>query len=157
MNVDVIVRIKMEPGCEGLFPTKAHSTDAGFDLRSAEDVEIAWNEVKAVSAGFSMEIPEGWEAQVRARSGLAFKYGIMVVNSPGTIDPDYRGIVKVILKNTGNARFESQSLPENFVIRRGDRIAQMVIKPVPRILMINTSDLSTTERGESGLGSTGVK
>ena len=99
-----------------------------------------------VPCGFAIALPEGYEAQVRPRSGLASKYGVSVLNSPGTIDADYRGEVKVILINLGEETFE---------IRRGDRIAQMVVSPVSAVGFSEKDTLNETERGSSGFGSTG--
>jgi len=100
-----------------------------------------------VSTGLRIALPPGYEAQVRPRSGLALRHGIGMVNAPGTIDADYRGVVQVILINWGQ---------EPFTIRRGDRIAQLVIAPVTRALLVETEDLETTRRGEGGFGSTGL-
>lgn len=101
-----------------------------------------------IKTGLFLEIPEGYEAQVRPRSGLALKYGITIVNSPGTIDSDYRGEIGVILLNTGN---------KPFTINKGDRIAQLVFNKIERINLINTDELSITKRGSGGYNSTGVK
>ncbi len=125
---------------------------AGVDLRAAIDEDapfvLAPGERHLLATGFAMALPPGYEAQIRPRSGLAYKHGISVVNSPGTIDADYRGEVKILLINHGH---------EAFTINRGDRIAQMVIAPVQQVNFTAVSDLSTTKRGAGGYGSTGVK
>lgn len=100
-----------------------------------------------IPTGFAMELPEGYEAQIRPRSGLAFKHGVTVLNAPGTIDADYRGEVKVLLINLGD---------EPFRIERGMRIAQLVIQPVSHATLIEADELSTSERGTGGFGSTGT-
>jgi dUTP pyrophosphatase len=123
---------------------------AGMDLPAdvREDVVIAPGKRALVGTGWSFAIPPGFEAQVRPRSGLAHKHGITVLNTPGTIDSDYRGEVKVVLANFGE---------ENFVVRRGDRIAQLVIAPVARANLRVVTSLEPTARGEGGYGSTGVR
>ncbi|WP_105434654.1 dUTP diphosphatase [Neorhizobium tomejilense] len=124
---------------------------AGMDLRAAvEDgtpLTIAPGKRALVPTGFIFEIPEGFEAQVRPRSGLAFKNGITCLNTPGTIDSDYRGEVKVLLINLGDV---------DFVITRGMRIAQMVIAPVTQARLTEITETSTTARGAGGFGSTGL-
>ena len=123
---------------------------AGFDLLAAvpdaEPVTINSFDRALVPTGLIFEIPAGYEGQIRPRSGLALRHGITVLNSPGTIDSDYRGEVGIILVNLGS---------EPFVIRRGERIAQMVIAPVSETLLVETTDLSETARGSGGFGSTG--
>lgn len=125
---------------------------AGADLRAClgkgEKIIIAPGERKLVPTGMSFEIPSGHEVQIRPRSGLSLKTGLMVVNSPGTIDADYRGEVKVILGNLGD---------KEEVIEHGDRIAQMVLCPVIQANFRVSEDLSSTERGSGGFGSTGTK
>jgi dUTP pyrophosphatase len=124
---------------------------AGMDLRAAvEDsatLTIAPGKRALVPSGFIFEIPEGFEAQIRPRSGLAFKHGITCLNTPGTIDSDYRGEVKVLLINLGEEPFE---------ITRGMRIAQMVIAPVTQVRVAEIAEISETTRGTGGFGSTGV-
>lgn len=120
---------------------------SGMDVCSAEDAVLQPMETKAISTGFAMAIPKGYEAQIRPRSGLAFKYGVTVLNTPGTIDADYRGEVKVILINLGK---------QPFVIKIGDRIAQMVIAAVTYFPIDIVVELSDTDRGDGGFGSTGV-
>ncbi len=124
---------------------------AGMDLRAAvnedEPMVLAPGKRTLVPTGFVFEIPEGYEAQIRPRSGLAFKHGITCLNTPGTIDSDYRGEVKVLLINLGD---------EDFVIERGMRIAQMVIAPVTQVQVSEAQNVSETVRGTGGFGSTGV-
>jgi dUTP pyrophosphatase len=126
----------------------AYATDgsSGMDIRAAEDKVLRPSETGLIATGFQLEIPPGYEAQVRPRSGLALKHGIGVLNSPGTIDADYRGEVKVILTNFGR---------EDFVVRRGDRIAQLVVAPVVRATLLETDNLGDTGRGGGGFGHTG--
>lgn len=121
---------------------------AGLDLRAdvKEQILLKKNERVLVPTGLAVEIPVGYEGQVRARSGLAVKNGIAVLNAPGTIDADYRGEVCVILINLGD---------QEFTLQRGDRIAQLVISPVIQPAIIEVADLSDTSRGEGGFGSTG--
>ncbi len=119
---------------------------AGMDLRADEPFTLAPGERRLVPTGLALEIPPGHEGQVRARSGLAARHGVALVNAPGTIDSDYRGEVKVILVNLGQA-------PVAFA--RGDRIAQLVVAPVTRVDVVLAEDLSETGRGGGGFGSTG--
>lgn len=130
-------------------PAMMSSGAAGFDISATldDDIVIKPGETALVSAGFSMSLPEGFEAQVRPRSGLALKHGITVLNSPGTIDHDYRGPIGVILINHGKA---------DFVIENGMRVAQMVVKPTVNCNIELASDLDDTNRGMGGFGSTGV-
>lgn len=127
-------------------PRKATPGSAGFDIAAADEITIAPGQVGAVPTGFAIAIPEGFEAQVRPRSGLALKHGVTVLNAPGTIDADYRGEVKVILINHG-------TLP--FRIAVGDRIAQLVIAPVTDAGFELVQELDATSRGTGGFGSTG--
>ncbi|KPH60609.1 MULTISPECIES: dUTP diphosphatase [unclassified Novosphingobium] len=144
---DVPVPVKILPHGEGLaLPAYATDGAAGMDVVSAEDVILAPGGRHAVATGLAMAIPPGFEIQVRPRSGLALKHGISVPNSPGTIDSDYRGELKVILINHGAQAFE---------IRRGDRVAQLVLAPVTRAAWLTVDELEATERGEGGFGSTG--
>ena len=147
MANDVPVAIKRLPHGDGL-PLPAYATDgaAGMDVCAAEDVELASGGRHAVATGFALAIPEGYEIQVRPRSGLAFKHGISVPNAPGTIDSDYRGELKVLLINHGS---------ESFAIKRGDRIGQLVLAPVTRAAFSEVDDLDDTQRGSGGFGSTG--
>ena len=112
------VKIELLEGCADLMPVKAHEDDAAFDLRSRVDMVLPVRRSVLVPAGFKMELPVGFEAQIRPRSGLALKHDIMLTNSPGTIDAGYRGEVGIIIYNGGEKEFE---------VKRGDRIAQMVI------------------------------
>ena len=132
---------------EAILPAYAHGPleDAGMDLCSVVDAVLEPGVPQAVATGLSIELPPGYEAQVRPRSGLAFKHAITVPNSPGTIDPGYRGEVKVILLNLGKAAY---------AISKGDRIAQMVIAKYEGVELVET-DLSETARGEGGFGSSG--
>ena len=141
------VELKRLPHGEGLeLPHYATDGAAGMDVRSAEDVTIAPSARHAVATGLALAIPQGFEIQVRPRSGLALKHGITVPNTPGTIDSDYRGELKVIVINHG---------AEAFAISRGDRVAQLVLAPVTQARWIEVDELDTTERGEGGFGSTG--
>lgn len=130
-------------------PDRATPHAAGYDVRSAEvEFELASGEIRAVSTGLAMELPPGVECQVRPRSGLAARFGITLPNSPGTIDPDYRGELKVLLQNTG---------PEPVRIERGERIAQLVFARFETPAVEEAVALSGTERGDGGLGSTGSR
>ena len=143
----VPVRVRRLPHGEGLdLPAYATDGAAGMDVVSAEDVTIAPGARHAVATGLAMAIPPGFEIQVRPRSGLALKHGITVPNTPGTIDSDYRGELKVILINHG---------AEPFDIRRGDRVAQLVLAPVIQASWLPVDELEETARGEGGFGSTG--
>ena len=142
------VKVVMMRGCEVLLPAKAHIDDAAFDLRSRSDVVVPVNKSTLVPTGVFIELPVNYEAQVRPRSGLALKHNITLTNSPGTIDAGYRGEVGVIMFNHG---------PEDFTVKRGDRIAQMVIAELPEVELESVEALSTTERGDGGFGSTGRK
>jgi dUTP pyrophosphatase len=143
----VAVRIKRLPHGEGLdLPRYTTAGAAGMDVLSAEDVIIEPGARHAVATGLAVAIPPGYEIQVRPRSGLALKHGISVPNTPGTIDSDYRGELKVILINHG---------AEPFVIHRGDRIAQLVLAPVTLAEWDEVSELDETVRGAGGFGSTG--
>lgn len=145
------IKIKLltsEEGCGSLIPSKNNNTDAGFDLKSNQDVIIGPGSRALVKCGFAIEIPVGFEGQVRPRSGLAVKHGITVLNSPGTIDAGYRGEVGVILHNTSEYTFD---------IHQYDRIAQLVISEVQPVELIVSDELSDSERGDKGYGSSGVK
>ena len=146
--MSLAIKIHMDNGCEDLFPRKAHEDDAAFDLRSRVDVIIPSGKIILVPTGVFMELPVGYEAQVRPRSGLALKHGITVLNTPGTIDAGYRGEVGVILINAG---------PADFTVARGDRIAQMVVQELADVQLVAVEKLSETNRGTGGFGSTGVK
>lgn len=143
----VPVPVKRLPHFEGLeLPAYATQGAAGMDVLAAEDVSLAPGARHAVATGLAFAIPPGFEIQVRPRSGLALKHGITVPNTPGTIDSDYRGELKVILINHG---------AETFEVRRGDRVAQLVVAPVTRASWLKVDELDVTERGEGGFGSTG--
>ncbi len=143
----VPVMIKRLPhGLDLPLPDYATEGAAGMDVVSAEDLELAPGARHAVATGLAMAIPPGFEIQVRPRSGLALKHGITVPNTPGTIDSDYRGELKVILINHGD---------ETFSVRRGDRVAQLVLAPVTRGSWLEVDELGDTARGEGGFGSTG--
>lgn len=142
----MILRIK-RLSKEASIPSYSHRGDAGLDLVAAERVSIASGEVKLVKTGIAIELPEGTEAQIRPRSGLALKHGITVLNSPGTIDEGYRGEIGVILINHGKSPFQ---------IEFGSRIAQLVVKPVLSVEVVEVDELSETTRGSGGFGSTGI-
>lgn len=145
----VRVRVARLAHGHGLEPPRpATAGSAGSDLRAAVEGEIVLvpGERVLVPTGFRLAIPEGYEGQVRPRSGLALRSGITLPNAPGTIDADYRGELKVILMNQGDAPF---------VIARGDRIAQLVVVPVPAVEFVEVADLDETGRGEGGFGHTG--
>jgi len=144
--VTVQVRVKrLTP--EAKIPKAAKAGDVAFDLYSVIDYEIKPGERYAVPTGIAVEIPVGYEGQVRPRSGLALKEGITVLNTPGTIDSGYRGEVKTIMINQGDAPFQ---------ITKGMRISQLAIRPVPDVEFIEVDELSDTDRGEGGFGSTGT-
>ena len=143
----VEIELKRLPHSDGLpLPSYATGGAAGLDVVAAEDLTLAPGDRHAVATGFAIAIPPGFEVQVRPRSGLALKHGVTCLNTPGTIDEDYRGEVKVILANLGNAPFE---------IRRGERIAQLVPAPVLRASFREVPELGETGRGSGGFGSTG--
>jgi len=131
-------------------PRQQTSGAAGVDLHAALDISetltIAPGRYAMIPTGFAIALPDGYEAQVRPRSGLAAKYGVTVLNSPGTVDADYRGEIKVLLINHGEAPFD---------VRRGDRIAQLVVAPVTAVSFREEETLDATERGDKGHGSTG--
>ena len=137
------IRVKVNEG--GMIPQYQTKGSAGFDLHSAENITILPGQVVAVSTGISYEVPEGYEMQVRSRSGLALKNNVFILNGIGTIDSDYRGVVKAILCNASNV---------NFSVRTGDRIAQGVINKYETGVFESVKELSVTERGEGGFGST---
>ncbi|HTH28265.1 MAG TPA: dUTP diphosphatase [Sphingobium sp.] len=147
-NPPVDIAILRLPHAAGL-PVPAYATEgaAGMDVVSAEDVTLAPGGRHAVATGFALAIPPGYEVQVRPRSGLALKHGISLPNTPGTIDSDYRGELKIIMINLG---------AETFAIARGDRIAQLVVAPVQPARFVEVDGLDETIRGAGGFGSTGV-
>ena len=149
--MSIVVKIKSLPHGGGLqLPTYHSEQAAGSDLQAGvpddEPLVLAAGQFKLVPTGFAMALPAGYEAQIRPRSGLAFKHGVTVLNAPGTIDADYRGEVKVLLINHG---------PQAFEITRGMRIAQMVIAPVTTAQFLPVIELDDSERGAGGFGSTG--
>ena len=149
--MSVTLRILRLPHGEGLpLPSYQSANAAGLDLVAAipEDapVSLESSDRALVPTGLAFELPEGYEAQVRPRSGLALKHGVTVLNSPGTIDADYRGEVMVILINLG---------ADQFLIKRGDRIAQLVVSPVTHVEVMAVVELGATARGGGGFGSTG--
>ncbi len=147
--MSVKLRVRRLPGAEGLpLPSYETSRAAGADLRSAEPgpLIIGPGQRAAVRTGLVLEIPDGFEAQVRPRSGLALRHGLTIVNAPGTIDSDYRGEVKVLMVNLGDSPV---------TIERGDRVAQLVLAPVTRAEFTEADELEATGRGAGGFGSTG--
>ena len=145
----ITVKVKrLETSGDLPLPKKMSQHAAGFDLHAAIEgpVTLAPGEIRLVPCGFAMALPQGYEAQVRPRSGLASRHGITLVNTPGTIDADYRGEVQVPLINLGQA---------NFVVERGMRIAQMLVLPVPPVRLVEVEDLDKTTRGAGGFGHTG--
>ncbi len=149
MSQNVQVRLLRQPGGEGLpLPEPATAGSAGVDLRAAVegDVVIGPGQRVLVPSGFAIELPKGYEAQVRPRSGLALRHGITLPNAPGTIDADYRGEIKVILMNLGD---------QDFTVSRGERIAQLVVAPVSAVDWTEVDALGETQRGDGGFGHTG--
>mgnify|MGYP003419526453 CR=1 FL=1 len=145
---DITIALQRLPhGADLPLPAYATSGAAGMDVVAAEDLTLPPGARHAVATGLAMAIPEGFEVQVRPRSGLALKHGVTCLNTQGTIDSDYRGEVKVILANLGDQPFE---------IKRGDRIAQLVPAPVQRASFALVDSLDNTARGSGGFGSTGV-
>jgi dUTP pyrophosphatase len=145
--VTIAIRLKRLPHGGGLpLPSYASDGAAGMDVVAAEDITLEPGARHAVATGFAVAIPPGYEIQVRPRSGLALKHGITCLNTPGTIDEDYRGEVKVILANLGG---------EPFAVKRGDRIAQLVPAPVQKASFTEVAELDETGRGAGGFGSTG--
>ena len=147
MSAEIDIRLRRLPHGDGL-PLPAYGSEhaAGLDVVAAESLTLAPGARHAVATGFAIAIPHGYEVQVRPRSGLALRHGLSVLNTPGTIDSDYRGEVKVILANLGDAPFE---------VVRGERIAQLVPAPVQRARFAEVDDLDATARGVGGFGSTG--
>jgi dUTP pyrophosphatase len=141
----MILKVK-KLAADAALPFYAHPGDAGLDLFANEAVEVKPGESRMVRTGIAIELPQGTEAQVRPRSGLACRHGITVLNSPGTIDEGYRGEVCVILINHG---------VEPFAVEKGMKIAQMVVQPVVRVEVTEVDELSGTERNTGGFGSTG--
>jgi dUTP pyrophosphatase len=151
MTASVTVELQRLPHAEGLaLPAYQTAHAAGLDLLAAvpedQPMTLAAGQHALVPTGLMIALPPGYEAQVRPRSGLALKHGVTVLNAPGTVDADYRGEVAVLLINHG---------AEPFTIRRGERIAQMVVAPVTTANLVAVATLSSTERGSGGFGSTG--
>lgn len=147
----VTLRVKRLDGNKDMaLPTYETNGASGLDLRAAVDGELTLHpgEISLVPTGLAISLPPGYEAQIRPRSGLALKHGVGMVNTPGTIDSDYRGEIGLVLINWGKSPF---------VIKRGDRIAQMVVTRVSRAQVLEVDRLETTERGEGGFGHSGVK
>ncbi|MBO7093919.1 MAG: dUTP diphosphatase [Spirochaetia bacterium] len=144
-----IVKVICKAEDKEFLPVYSSAEAAGADLKACiqDDIVLKPGQRYLVPTGLSIQLPVGYEAQIRPRSGLAVKHGISLVNTPGTFDYDYRGEVKIIMINLGQ---------EDFVIRRGDRIAQMVIAPVTHGMFALSDSLDTTDRGAGGFGSTGV-
>ena len=145
MNLEVKIKRIHD---DALLPMQANPGDAGMDLYSIETTLIPSGEAKLIRTGLQIELPKGTEAQIRPRSGLALKYSVTVLNSPGTIDEGYRGEIGVIIINHGK---------ETFIVEKSMRIAQMVIQTVPVVQLTEVNELSQSERGSSGFGSSGTK
>ncbi|MDR1134464.1 MAG: dUTP diphosphatase [Synergistaceae bacterium] len=149
MDGTIEIKIKRDASARDIpLPSYATNGAAGMDLRSSEDMKLPPGGRAAVRTGLYLEIPPGWEGQARPRSGLALKHGVTLLNSPGTIDSDYRGEIKVILVNLGE---------ETFSIKKGDRIAQIIFSRHVRAKLLETEEISDTERASGGFGSTGVE
>lgn len=133
---------------DAVIPNYAHKEDAGMDIYSNEEKVIKAHSWELIKTGLSMELPTGYEAQVRSKSGLSLKSGIIVLNSPGTIDENYRGEIGVILMNVSN---------DDYKVEKHQKVAQMVINKVEHFEVIETTEISSSTRGEGGFGSTGLK
>ena len=151
MAMNVAVQVRRVRAQKDPLPLPRYQTDGAAGLDLLADIDAEWTllpmERKAVPTGLAIALPEGFEAQVRPRSGLALRHGVTCLNSPGTIDADYRGEVKVILINHGE---------EDFTVRRGDRIAQLLVSPVVQASWAEVESLDETARGAGGFGSTGA-
>lgn len=152
MQASVPVKVMREAEAIGLpLPQYASNDSAGLDLVAAlpadKPLTLLPGRRALVTTGLRIALPAGYEGQIRPRSGLALSHGVGIVNSPGTLDADYRGVLQVILINWGDAPF---------IVYRGDRIAQLIVAPVTRALLIETETLDATDRGEGGFGSTGI-
>ncbi len=145
--IDIVVKTIVEEGATLPKQTTALSAGSDISAKLSKPFVLRPGDYALIPTGLKIALPPGYEAQVRPRSGLAAKYGVTVLNSPGTIDADYRGEVKVILINHGK---------EDFIINDGDRIAQFVIAPIVNTTFIEVDELDDTDRGEGGFGSTGV-
>ncbi len=149
--MQIQMKLKRKTGCEDLpLPRYMSEGASGMDLYAAveQDVEIAPGDVKLVPTGIYISLPHGCEAQIRPRSGLALKHGLTIVNSPGTIDSDYRGEIGIILGNIGR---------QNFTVKRGERVAQMIIQKIEHVEIAEVAELDETARNAGGFGHTGVK
>jgi dUTP pyrophosphatase len=145
VNAPTVQVLRLRDGAA--LPVYATAGAAGLDLFAAEGTALAPGARGLVGTGIALQIPAGWEGQVRPRSGLAARHGVTVLNAPGTIDSDYRGEIRVLLVNLGE---------EPFVVRPGDRVAQLVVAPVARVELVATGELSSTTRGAGGFGHTGT-
>ena len=148
--MQIEVEVRLEPGCQDLGLPQCMSAGAsGLDLKAAvtEPVTIEPGQWKLIPTGLSLAIPPGFEGQIRPRSGLALRYGLTCLNTPGTIDADYRGPIGIILINLGN---------QDFTVSRGDRVAQIVFSQVTQVRLVLVSDLTNTQRGSGGFGHTGT-
>jgi dUTP pyrophosphatase len=151
MEDRLVLRARRLPHGRDLpLPQRASPGSAGLDLRAAVDdpLTLEPGAIALVPTGLVLEIPPGWEGQVRPRSGLAVRHGVTLANAPGTIDSDYRGEVKVALVHLGH---------EPYTVRRGDRIAQLLLAPVPEVEVVEVDELTDSGRGEGGFGSTGTR
>jgi dUTP pyrophosphatase len=147
-QTNLTVKFLRDAGAYGVsLPSYATDGSAGMDLRASEPVTVEPGEFKSIGTGIHMEIPPGFEGQVRPRSGLALKYGVTLLNSPGTIDSDYRGEIRVIVINHGRKAWSAKP---------GDRIAQIVFTPVSRVNLSEADELRASDRASGGFGSTGV-
>jgi dUTP pyrophosphatase len=146
MTEKITIRFTMMEECDDLQPRKAHHDDAAYDLRSRVETELIPGKPQLVPTGLFIELPYGYEAQVRPRSGMAIKHSLTLLNSPGTIDAGYRGEVCAIMFNAGE---------ESYHIKRGERVAQMVISKLPEVEFVQVSELAESKRGAGGFGSTG--
>lgn len=143
--LDVAIKIISE---QAVIPKRATEHSSGYDLYSADDVIIQPGKTKLIKTGIKIKVPNGYEMQIRTRSGIAIQYGVMVLNSPGTIDADYTGEIGIILANFGESPF---------IVNIGDRIAQGVVSKVEKINFILVDELPISDRGSGGFGSTGIK
>lgn len=147
-NLTPTLKLKRLPH-GGALPLPEYATDgsAAMDICSAKEMVIMGGSQELVPTGFAVEVPDGWELQIRPRSGLAMRNGITILNTPATIDSDYRGELKLNLFNV---------YPDMFYINRGDRVAQIILKPAPHFKVVEVDELSETARGNGGFGSTGI-
>ena len=143
-----MIKVKIINNSDNSLPEYKKEGDSGMDIRSSETIVVCRNETRIIHTGIYVEIPNGYEIQIRSRSGLAAKRGVFVLNEPGTIDSGYRGELGIILHNVGD---------DDFWVNKGDRIAQLVLQKVPMICWEATDELSKTDREEGGIGHTGVK